>query len=277
MNIHHILSALYEPSLITPGAHASIRRLIESRLGQEAFEAADAQRQGTDFCGNTVDLPSMAVIEGIAHIPIGGAIGHKLGLREKGRGAVDTTDVMNELAQADADPAVTAAVLDMDTPGGMVTGTPELAAAVAAFSKPILAFTSSMIASAGYWIAASADGIFTTQTASTGSIGVYVPWIDQTEAMKAEGLKVELIKAGKLKGLGFPGTALTDAQREHLQEQVDNIYGMFKSHVIEHRGNVPDSAMQGQTFMAREAMAAGLIDGIVSSKADMISKYLRNE
>jgi len=65
---------------------------------------------------------------------------------------------------------------------------------------------------------------------------------------------------------------LTDEQAAHLQQRVDDIHTLFTDHVRAQRGTVADSTMQGQTFMAREALARNLIDGIVSSKADLVAK-----
>jgi signal peptide peptidase SppA len=267
-----IQQVFYEPSLITPEAHASIRQLLQSRLGDEIFSGDEAkQRTGKDICGKSVELPSMRIIDGIAHIPIGGAIGQKLGAFAKGWGAVDVADVAADLDEAQDDDRVRGAILDMDTPGGMVAGTPELSSRVEEFGrkKPIYAFTDNMIASAGYWLAASTHGIFSTLTASTGSIGVYVPFYDYTKAYEAEGVKVELIKAGTLKGMGFPGTSLSAEQRAHLQARVDGIYSMFTGHVTSHRSKIEKETMQGQTFMGPDAYKRGLIDAIVKSKADV--------
>lgn len=261
----------FEPSLITPSAHASIRKLIESKI-----ETGEFLREGDDGCGKKIQIPGMEKRDGIAHIPIGGAIGQKLRGFAKGRGAVDVDDVSAEIDDAVSDKDVKSILFDFDSPGGMVSGTPELANKIRAINKPKFSFTSGMIASAAYWLASATDGIFATESAEVGSIGVYLPFHDLTRAAEMEGVKVELIKAGKLKGIGYPGLPLTDVQREHLQERVDQIYSMFTGHVKKTRGAISDDTMQGQTFLAREAQSRGLIDGIVSSKRDVIAMLPRN-
>jgi signal peptide peptidase SppA len=262
----------FEPSLITPAAHASIRKLLESKLETDTF-----LREGDDGCGNKVQVLGMVKEFGIAHIPIGGAIGQKLRGFAKGRGAVDVQDVSDEIDDAVADKSVRSILFDFDSPGGMVSGTPELATKIKAISKPKYAFTNGMIASAAYWLASACDGIFSTESAEIGSIGVYLPFYDETKLYDRFGVKVELIKAGKLKGTGFPGTALGESQRQYLQERVDQIYGMFTGHVRKMRGaHIADDTMQGQTFLAREALFRGLIDGIVNSKRDVVAMLPRN-
>lgn len=263
-----IQQVYYEPSLITPAAHASIRKIIESRLGDGLFEAREP---GKGVCGGKVEVAQMMIDDqGIAHIPVGGAIGKNLTPFDRGSGAVDVNDISSELRQCEADPRVRGIVMHFDSPGGMVSGTPELANEIMRVKKPIYAFTDGMMASAAYWIGSATDGIFSTMTAAVGSIGVYIPWVDQTKAFEMEGLKVELIKAGTLKGMGFPGTELTADQRAFLQARVDEIYSMFTGHVNERRPGIQMESMQGQTFLGTQAFDRGLVDAIVHDKREVM-------
>lgn len=263
----HVISAVYgEPWLITPEAHASIRNIVESRMKREDAPTREGQR----ICGDTIDLESMSIDEdGIAVIPIGGAVARKLTGFEKGGGAVDINDILGELSFSERSDDVRAVILHFDSPGGTVNGTPEAGAAIAAFSKPIAAYTEGLMASAAYWMGSSADAVYASRSASVGSIGTYMAYLDYTERFKQEGIKVEMIKAGDLKGAGFPGTPLSEAQRENFQAQVDGINAQFHAHVRSHRGEVADDTMRGQVFYAPEAMERNLIDGIVTGIDDV--------
>lgn len=265
MKLQYLIQQIYyEPSLITADAHASIRQLIESRLGEDA--PFQTREPGKGFCGEKVEVDQMDIIDGVAFIPVGGAIGQKLSPFDRGDGAVDVLDVIDELDIAEEDDSVELAFIDMDSPGGMFVGTPELGARIEAFEKPIYCFSRGMIASGGYWAACACDGIFMTRSASAGSIGVYTPVMDATGWYEMKGIKWELIKAGKFKGAGFPGIKLSDAQRELMQARVNQMYQMFTEHVRSMRGDISDETMQGQMFLAAEAMDRGLIDGIVKDK-----------
>src|SRR5208283_793154 len=105
-----------------------------------------------DSCGEAVELDQMEVIDGIAHIPIGGPIGRGLGKFEKGAGAVDVADIGDDIDQAEEDPDVASILLDMDSPGGMFAGTAELGDRILQVEKPIYAYTSGLMCSAAYWI-----------------------------------------------------------------------------------------------------------------------------
>ena len=87
MKYHQIMTALMEePLLLTPASHASLVRLFDEHRGLSA-EEFQARREGVDLCGEEVELEQMEIIDGIAHIPIGGPIGKDLGKFEKGAGA----------------------------------------------------------------------------------------------------------------------------------------------------------------------------------------------
>ena len=276
-----IQAVFHEPALITPAGHASIRQLLESRLGEALADQLAERKPGQDLCGGKVEVAQPFVDKsGIAHIPVGGAIGQDLSPFERGNGVVDSLDIRAELAEYASDSRVRGGLLDMDSPGGMVLGTPETAAAVRDFArqKPIYAFSRGMIASAAYWIASGATGVFATESASIGSIGVVLPFVDQSKRLEAAGVKIDVIKAGKYKAIGIPGTALSDEQREHLQERVETIHAEFKAAVRANRaswGQIADATMQGQTFMGRQAAKLGLIDAVVKDKDEVLALFPR--
>lgn len=279
MNLHKLIAAVYhEPCLITPSAHASIRQILETRGIVSTGSPTDAisRAPGEGVCGEKVEVEQPFITEeGIAIIPVNGALGQGLKPFERGDGAVDTLDLRAELDQFAADD-VRAAIMDFDSPGGMALGTPETAKAILDFPKPIYAYTRGMIASAAYWLASSTHGIFATPSSNIGSIGTVITYHDLSGMAEKKGIKVEVIRSGKYKGMGTPGTSLSSEQRAFLQDRVDTITRDFKAHVRARRGDgVSDDVMQGQVLMAGEAQAAGLIDGIVSDRRDVEMMILR--
>ncbi len=175
-------------------------------------------------------------------------------------GATSLDEVRSTVESAAADPAVTSIVLNIDSPGGTVRGTPEAADAIyeASKVKPVRAHTSGTMASAAYWLGSQATSVSMTRSASVGSIGVMVPHIDQSKRAEMLGVKVELFTTGKFKAAGFPGTSLTESQRELIQERIDQVFGEFKSAVTRQGRKIPAEAMQGQTFYGPQAESLGL-------------------
>jgi signal peptide peptidase SppA len=267
MRYQHILQAVYaEPWLIKPQAHAVIRDFLSRRLAEDG---PPKRPDGVDFCGDAVEVDQMENMDGVAVIPIGGIIARNIGAFERGMGVVDTLTIAKDVEWANKSKDIRGLVLDIDSPGGIVTGTPELADLIASVDKPVFAYSGSMMCSAAYWIASGADRIFSTKSADIGSIGVYMAMLDESERYKEEGVEVEMFRSGTFKGAGYPGTSLTDAQREQMQHEVDAIAAEFKGFVTQFR-QVDDSTMQGQSFMGSHAVSVGLVDELVGDIADVI-------
>lgn len=203
----------------------------------------------------------MSVADGVATISITGPLLPTTDEFDRVMlGATSLEEVRSTVESAAADPSVTSIVLNIDSPGGTVRGTPEAADAIyeAAKIKPVRAHTSGTMASAAYWLGSQATSVSMTRSASVGSIGVMVPHIDQSKRAEMLGVKVELFTTGKFKAAGFPGTSLTESQRELIQERIDQVFGEFKSAVTRQGRKIPAEAMQGQTFYGPQAESLGL-------------------
>ena len=212
--------------------------------------------------------------EGVGVIEIHGAIMRNPDLLSRILfGAVDTEDLIAAVHEAGAREDVDAVLLDVDSPGGAVSGTPELAQAVADLSrtKAVYAFTGGQMHSAAYWVASQAHAIYATPSARVGSIGVILPLVDDSEAFKREGFKVEVFAAGKFKSIGTPGTSLTDEQRDLIQSQIQEIADEFHSAVLARGRRIPTEAMQGQTFSARQAQRLNLA-GMVKDRDEAMRR-----
>lgn len=262
LNILHAIN--FEPWLIVPEVHAQLAALVESKLAGDASSLSERATAGKNIFGDP--LPQMSISDGIATIPISGPIGKGLGNLEKSCGATSIEDVQRNLAEASSRKDVRGVLLSINSPGGSITGIPETASMIARLreTKPVVAFTDGMMASAAYWLGSQADAVVASTSAQVGSIGVYIPWADQTRRYEAAGVKVGVVKnkEGTYKGAGYPGTALTEEQMAHLQERADEIFAMLKADILAQRKRVPDSSMKGQVFIGRSAQAAGLVDAI---------------
>jgi len=198
----------------------------------------------------------------VAVVDVQGVIGRKVGMIEKSSGVTDVNDIADAMMFAAEDSSSAGIVMRIDSPGGTVTGVPELAMLIReiAAEKPVVAFVDGMACSAAYWIASQAHGIVSSASSVCGSIGVYMAMLDTRIAMENQGAKMEVIKAGKFKGIGIQGTSLSDDQRALLQAEVESIHEMFKGSVRIGRGELSDDLMQGQDFMGGESVANGLAD-----------------
>ncbi|WP_461785229.1 S49 family peptidase [Prosthecobacter sp.] len=188
-------------------------------------------------------------------------------------GATDMNEVTDAIQEAVRRDDVQSILIDINSPGGTVNGTPELAQAVAdaAKLKTTYAFSAGQMCSAAYWIASQCDAIYATPSARVGSIGVMLPFIDSTEKFRSEGLKVEVFAAGKFKGMATPGVPLSEEQRALIQSDIEEIAAEFKTAVLARGRKIPDSAMEGQSFSARNAQRLNMA-GMVKSRDEVLSR-----
>jgi len=188
-------------------------------------------------------------------------------------GATDMNQVAEAIQEAVGQDDVKSILLDIDSPGGTVNGTPELAQAVADASKlkSIHAFSAGQMCSAAYWIASQCDAVYATPSARVGSIGVMLPFIDSAEKFRSQGLKVEVFAAGKFKGMGTPGVSLSEEQRALIQSDIEEVAADFKTAVLARGRKIPDEAMEGQSFSARKAQRFNLA-GTVKSRNEVIAR-----
>ena len=260
------------PLLITPATAESILTLFNQHalLAKPDFQAA---REGKDYCGESVELEQMTIEDGLALIPVKGPLGIGLDAFEKGAGATDYQDIMDDIEAANENPDVDNILLVMDTPGGMWGGLLECCAAIENSEKPVYCFVPAggTVASAGMFLAAVCAGRFLSATASAGSIGVYCAYMDLSAMAEQRGIKVKVFSSGIYKGMGVPGTSLTADQETYLQDQVLELAQEFYDHIRANLGAVPDDAMQGQMFRSEQAVGIGFADDIVGSLDEMKS------
>ncbi len=242
-------------------------------MASQAIAFFDGKAQPSERITN----PLLSVQDGVGIIRLHGPIIRQPDLISSLLfGATDTEQVMEAITEASARDDVRALLLDVDSPGGTVNGTPELAQAVAdaTRTKPVYAFSAGQMCSAAYWVASQCDAIYATPSARVGSIGVILPLLDSSEALKNQGLKVEVFAAGKFKSAGMPGVSLTDEQRTLIQSDIEEIAADFKAAVLARGRRIPDDAMEGQSFSSRQAQKFNLA-GTARNRDEVIAR-LRN-
>ncbi len=185
-------------------------------------------------------------------------------------GGTSTVRARREISNAAANPDVRAILLRIDSPGGTVAGTADLASAVtqAATRKPVHALIEDLGASAAYWVASQAVKVFAANaTTFVGSIGTYAVMYDYSRRAEKLGLAVHVVKAGAFKGSGEPGTPITEEQLAEWQRLVNQINEHFVAGVQAGRRFSAERAREladGRVHVADDALGLGLIDAIQS-------------
>ena len=217
--------------------------------------------------------PSDPVISGaVGVLPLYGTLLPKANLATESSGATSLERWSADLSNLARDQSVKAIVLDVDSPGGSVSGLPEAVSTMRAVraetGKPIVAVSATLCASAAYWIASQADEIVASPSSITGSIGVIAVHEAVARALDAEGVDVTLISAGRYKSEGNPFELLGDDARAAFQATVNEFYSEFVSAVAIGRGTQSSAVRsgygEGRALTATRAVEAGLVDRIGS-------------
>ena len=220
---HHVAKALTErPWAVQPQMLGLMADILRTRVevgplseDEIAKRLAAAQAENGDRNG-----PAMA--GSVAVIPMYGVISQRMGMMSQMSGGTSIDELRQSLRQALADPAVSAVVLDVDSPGGSIDGVTEFAAEIRqarAGAKPIVAQVNTLCASAAYWLAAQCSEIVITPSGEAGSIGVYAMHEDVSKAQEMEGVKTTLISAGEYKVDGNSFEPLSDTARSNIQRE----------------------------------------------------------
>lgn len=175
-----------------------------------------------------------------------------------------------QIRQFASDPDIGGIVIRIDSPGGTVSGTADLANEVEAArkKKPVYAFCEDLTASAAYWVASQCTKVFANnKTAMIGSVGTYVGLYDYSGAAEKEGIKAIVIKSSDLKGAGFPGSEITEEQISIWQDLINKTQSQFTEGVSAGRGisiAEAEKLATGRVYMAEDALSLGMIDKIAS-------------
>ena len=275
MRYPHILAAAaFEPWLIEEHKLRAITQLL-------LFQASGGKYSQEEIEMRIPNSQAQAVAraEGnIGIINVYGVIAQRMNMMMEFSGGTSTDALGVKFRAMLSDDSIKAIILNMDTPGGSVSGVPELAQEIfdSRGKKPIIAQINSLSASGGYYIAVAADEIVSTPSGRGGSIGVYTIHEDMTNFFEQEGIKHTIIRAGENKIRNNPYEPLSDDLKEELQQSVDRIKENFVDFVAQGRNKskkyVLDNFGDGKVFDAPQMLEKGMIDRI-STLTQTMERY----
>ena len=191
---------------------------------------------------------------------------------------VNPDNIINSIKKADEQNNIKAVILEINSPGGTVLASKEIADAVKKLDKPKVALIRDVGASGAYWIASSADKIVADELSITGSIGVISSYLEFSELMEEYGVRYERLVSGEYKDAGSPYKELTSAERSLIQSKIDKIDQIFLSQVKENRNLTKTARIKtGEFFLGIEAKELGLIDYLGNKETAVeVAKKLSN-
>ncbi|ULB12772.1 S49 family peptidase (plasmid) [Cereibacter azotoformans] len=210
------------------------------------------------------------VTRGLAVVPVRGILTPNMAQYERWFGWATYHGLAETLNHLAASEDAAAIVLEIDSPGGLVTGIEAAAEAIAAAAavKPVHALVSPLAASAAYWLASQASEIVMTPGAVAGSIGVALTAAAHVQP-GANG--AQIFEMSSRHARAKRPDASTEAGRAELQRSLDEAEAAFHAAVstgrtipaaeLAARLSVTDDPQDGgATFRAPEAIRRGLAD-----------------
>lgn len=195
----------------------------------------------------------------VAVLPIEGTITYGDGVQQN---AVSPEEVAERIQQAKREGA-DAYLFELDSGGGEVVASKDLARTVEQLEKPTVCRMRSVTASGAYWVASACDMIVADSLTTTGSIGVSSAYLEVSELLNRLGVDYVNLTAGRYKDMGVPYKNVSVEERERFQDILDTVHTAFIESVAENRNlSVAQvrSAATGEVFLGREAKRLGLVD-----------------
>lgn len=222
------------------------------------------------FSENEDGITERVDVNGIRLLRLQGTMAPKANLMMRFSGGTSTENLARDFLRAGADENVSQILFLVDSPGGLATGTAELANVVfdIAQKKPVITFAQNMMASAAFWVGTAGTRAIASPSAEIGSVGTFAVMREITEAAAMAGVKFEVFRAGPLKGAGSEFEKLSPERRASIQARLDGTNRQFVQGLMRNFGisetEVLESFGGGTVFRAPEALARGMIDQIAS-------------
>ena len=241
------------------------------KLDLKAWEAATGRPAGAE-------RQPYQLVDGVAVISIQGIITKVDSMWNRLCGMTSSVLTQQDLRAALEDRQAHSILLWIDSPGGMVDGTQELADAVFAArqQKPIVALGDGCMCSAAYWVGSAAEKVYiTSDTTEVGSVGVVTAHTDVSQQEAMQGVKTTELVSGDYKRIASQYAPLSEEGRAYIKAHLDHIYTVFVDSIAKFRGVSVDTVLaqmaNGRVFLGKQAVEAGLVDG-VSSMTNLIAQ-----
>ena len=182
---------------------------------------------------------------------------------------LDVSKTLEDIEKAKLDKNIKGVLLLVNSPGGAVAPSVELAYAIKELKqiKPVVVYASGVIASGSYYASIWANKIIANPGSMVGSIGVIMQGVNAEELMSKIGVSTQTVKAGKFKESGTPTRKWFDYEEKQLQSVIDDTYNMFISDVAEARKLDVKNHTQfadAKIFTSKQAKEVGLVDEVAT-------------
>jgi len=215
--------------------------------------------------------------EGVAVISIDGMLTNSNSWINRWFGMVSYDEIRIACLQA-IDQGAKAALFRISSPGGNVEGLADTANLISNMPMETIAFTSSRMMSAAYFLGSQCDNLYCDSFADVGSIGVIIKLYDRSGMLADMKVKPMRFRSGPLKATGDGDFKLSAEEMKYIQEKVTITANKFFDIVSEARG-MPREVLDkleitsGRTYIGEEALGVNLVDSIKTFDESMLKAY----
>jgi ClpP class serine protease len=195
--------------------------------------------------------------------------------------AVSVRDIKNSLLEAIYNTTADTIIMLFDSGGGSIAGIPELADFIynirTLSGKTIIAYTDTVMGSGALWLGVQCDGVYCSNTALIGSMGVISITFDFEDAYLKQGVKPHVFSTGDCKGAGGKVGGHSEKQVRSLEAQVERYGQIFAGAVQKARALTNtqiDALKDAHTSIGTDAIKDGLVDDVVSFE-QLLKAYLK--
>jgi len=178
---------------------------------------------------------------------------------------MDATSIVEQLDEARENNEVKGVLFSIDSPGGAVAPSVEIAYAIKRLRdvKPVVVYAAGIMASGGYYSAIWGDEIIANPGSMIGSIGVIMEGADISELMQKVGVKTQIVHAGTYKQVGTFDRQWSAQERAELDKVIKGTYDLFVADVVRARKldiNKSSEFADAHIFTAAQAKEVKLVD-----------------
>lgn len=260
--VHRVTADLYNtPHLISTQAFSAITSYLELRNTGMLSQVEQVSPE--------MDVPAQAGKIGI--INIHGSLTNKPIESMCGATGTSYAGLMDQMCSL-IDVGCKTIVLDISSGGGEAFNCFQTADAMRDMADKndvyVISYVQDCAASAAYALCVMADEVVCHPQGCVGSVGVLVALMNNSKALEKAGLSRTFITAGENKIPFDANGDFRDGFLADIQDQVDDLYDQFCSHVSDYTGlSVEDiKATEASMYRAPKALEMGLINSIQTNE-----------
>ena len=269
MNKKQFLWFLLAVVIFVGAGWLGVRSAVSAREKMAAYSQQAAETFAGSFAGSEERVYSFPAAPYVAWVDVKGTImSESSGVSLTSGGGYDHDALLDYVEALIDDENNVGMLLYVDSPGGEMGAADELYLKLMDYretGRPIWCYFDSTACSGGYYVAMASDEIRANRNSMCVNIGVYISTYNLTGLFEKLGVEQIAFKSSENKGIGMTGLPWTDEQKEIYQSIVDEYYDIFLDVVAQGRGMTKDEVKtrdDGREMTARQALAAGFIDGI---------------